>query len=340
VHPFQDSGAVYLVYLYMSRRLCGIIIIFACFLSDRAFAQYDTSYYVSYHELLTGRVYFSRKYTSLRFWDRNDDIKLFYFPNTNLNMGVGATYHALTVNLAYGFGFLNPEQGRGETKYLDLQTHIYGRRLQFDIFGQFYDGFYLTNRELRDSNGDYYTRPDIKVREFGFAAQYIMNHKRFSFRAGFFQDEWQKKSAGSLLFGWQILYGIGTSDSTIVPASFNGIPSVAQDHTLTFFETGPGVGYAHTFVIKKHFFIMLSGTINFGFGFNKVVATQEQVSRAFFPNFGFRSFAGYNSEQFAISITFTDESMYLGSADKDRLLELSTGNLRLNFAHRFRVRSR
>ena len=83
------------------------------FASGTAYGQrqkYDSTYYQSYTNLLTSRFYFSKKSTSLKLRDREEDFNLTYRPNTTLNMGVGATYKGFTLNLAYGFGFLNPEK--------------------------------------------------------------------------------------------------------------------------------------------------------------------------------------------------------------------------------------
>src|SRR5882757_7661463 len=72
--------------------------------------QHDTAYYSSYAaRRLTFRFYFSQKYTTLTLYDRKDQLTLRYQPNTTLNMGVGASYKWATLNLAYGWGFLNQE---------------------------------------------------------------------------------------------------------------------------------------------------------------------------------------------------------------------------------------
>jgi hypothetical protein len=36
-------------------------------------------------------------------------------------MGIGATYKILTLNLAYGFGFLNPEKGKDRQNILTFK---------------------------------------------------------------------------------------------------------------------------------------------------------------------------------------------------------------------------
>ena len=106
-------------------------------------AQHDSTYYVSYTKLLTTRLYFSQKYTALTIKNKKDNYTLHYQPNTTLNLGVGATYKWATINLAYGFGFLNPAEDKGKTKYLDLQFHGYDQKFNLDVLGQFYKGFYL-----------------------------------------------------------------------------------------------------------------------------------------------------------------------------------------------------
>lgn len=121
-------------------------------------AQYDSTYYVSYGHMITGRFYFSQKYTTFNFSNIDKDVTLDYKPNTTLNIGVGATYKWATLNLAYGFGFLNHDSDKGETKYLDLQLHCYGRKFALEGLGQFYTGFYLDNTKVTDVLGHYYVR--------------------------------------------------------------------------------------------------------------------------------------------------------------------------------------
>jgi hypothetical protein len=324
----------------MVKCLYRLLIVGCCFLNECTFAQHDTTYYSSFGSMLTGRFYFSKKYTSFQYVNTKENIRLDYLPNTTLNMGVGATYRSISLNLAYGFDFLNPEKGEGKTKYLDLQWHFYGRKFLIDLLSQFYSGFYLTNKELRDAAGNYYSRPDIQVQEFGWNLQYIVNHDRFSYRAGFLQNEWQKKSAGSMVLGWQFLFGNGASDSTIVPSPLRQNPPEATANRLSFIETGPMAGYAYTLVIKKHFFIMASATVTLDFGISEVQSLGRTNERYFLPNFGLKAFAGYNSSKNAISLTFVNETVNVAAGKKDQLFGISTGNLRLNFIHRFKFHSK
>src|SRR5690606_33339924 len=104
----------------------------------------DSQYIHEYRHFLTGRTYFSQKYTGVGIGGSSQWPSFRYRPNTSLNFGFGLTYNAFTLNLAYGFPFLNRNHDqRGQTKYLDLQSHIYSRKFVTDIFGQFYKGFYI-----------------------------------------------------------------------------------------------------------------------------------------------------------------------------------------------------
>lgn len=297
-----------------------------------AIAQVDSSYISSYTDKLTGRFYFSQKYTSFKYYDEENDLQLRYLPNTTFNLGVGATYKLATLNLAYGFGFLNPDKGQGKTKYLDLQAYFYDDNWLIDLLGQFYNGFFLTDKDV---NGDYYVRPDIKVREFGATFQYMLNNGKFSYRAGFLQNEWQKKSAGTPLIGLQVLFGNGSADSTLIPYTINSAPIDNEGRYLSFFEIGPTVGYAYTLVIKKHFFLMGSATVALSFGTSKVESPEVTRFSSVFPNGEIRACAGYNSEKGAISLTYVNNTASIISHKDAPQFSLSTGNLRLNFVHRF-----
>jgi hypothetical protein len=180
-------------------------------------ATYDSSYYHSFIQDIVGRFYFSQKFTNptLKGIDRSD--KLRYLPNTTLNMGVGATYKPLTINLGYGFGFLNQDKEKGKTKYLDLQSHLYVRKWSFDLTGQFYSGYFLTPKGNNAPDGaQYYIRPDMHVTILGLAAYRVFNYKKFSYRAAMVQNEYQQKSAGTLLVGAEAYYGSHTAEVRIL----------------------------------------------------------------------------------------------------------------------------
>jgi hypothetical protein len=294
----------------------------------------DTTYFKTYSDQITGRFYFSRKYTSLVIGDQQSEFKLDYRPNTSLNMGVGATYKNITLNIAYGFPFLNQDEGKGKTRYLDLQAHMYGKKLTIDFFGQFYNGLYLNPKGKGTLDGSYYVRPDMKLREIGLSCQYLFNHKRFSYRASFLQNEWQRKSAGTFLLGGEGYVGWAQADSGVFPKAIPvANPPVATE--VRFFEFGPNAGYAYTLVIARHFFI--TGSLAIGLDYNRTDYRSEletKTSEDFSTNTHLRLFAGYNSERSAVSFTFTNNAVSL-TAKRAYSVSINTGNVRLNYVRRF-----
>jgi hypothetical protein len=303
-----------------------------------ALGQYDTSYYISYEDQITGRFYLSQKYVSFRYIDSENDLDLRYLPNTTLNMGVGATYKWATLNLAYGFGFLNPENGKGETKYFDLQGHFYGRRITIDLIGHTYKGFYLTDENFMGPDGTYYLRPDMRLSGTGITGHYIFNADRFSYRAGFLQNEWQKKSAGTMLVGWQLVLGRVTGDSSVVPQRATDEVTSSGPDQVGFFETGPSIGYAYQLVIGEHFYLMGSLAAILTFGTVVSEGEERERSSSFIPNVTYHAFAGYNSERWAISLTFTNSVVNIRGGLSNEWFSMDVGNVRLNFARRFRVK--
>ena len=313
----------------------------SCAAGESVYAQFDTTYYVSYEDRITSRFYFSKKYTSLKFRNAVEDYTMTYRPNTTLNMGVGATYKWFTLNLAYGFGFLNPDRGKGKTKYLDLQFHGYTRKFVVDFFGQFYTGFFLAPNSTNNPGGEYYIRPDLDVNQIGVSIQYILNYKKFSYRASFFQSDWQKKSAGTFIFGLEIYGGKVKADSTIVPSFVNNEDAKRSITGLRFYEFGPNAGYAYTLVIKRHFFLTGSASVSLEYGHNTI--SEANGSKRFTgvsPNTFFRVFGGYNSSKWAISVIYVTNSVSLATESIDRRVVLNTGNFRINYVYRFQLGAR
>jgi hypothetical protein len=294
----------------------------------------DTSYYETFPEHLNGRFYFSKKYTGLKLVDQDTDKEYLYMPNTTLNMGVGATYKNLTLNLAYGFGFLNPEKGKGETKYLDAQAHIYPRKMVIDLFLQLYKGFYLTDGLGAAAGENYLTRPDMKIQKIGASVQYVFNHDKFSYRAAFLQNEWQKKSAGTFLLGAEMYGGLAHEESNLIPDALIDDPS-RNFKTIRFFELGPNVGYAYTLVIKKHFFLTASAAANLGVGYSTHHGERGRHTQwGINPNYFLRGFAGYNSERWSINANYVHSNVQLPE-NGGFSNAMMTGNYRLNFIYRF-----
>lgn len=306
----------------------------------------DTNYVVSFKDHLNARVYLSRKFTNMIISKENNSMRLNYDPNTTLNLGVGATYKGVTLNLAYGFSFLNEEEGRGNTQYLDLQSHIYRSDKIIDLYGQFYSGLYLenTDRYTSDLEKEFYLRPDIRIRLFGINARKVRNAERFSYSAPFVQNEVQKKSAGSLLTGVKAVALFSDADSNYIPFFVENDEygrSLYKVKSMRSIQAGPTIGYGHTIIVK---YIFVTASVNFGLliGPLKYINLDEEVEREWQinPTVSARFALGYNSPEWYLGLILLQDGTTFRTMDGNALINIGAGNLRFNYVKRFAVKDK
>lgn len=295
----------------------------------------DTAYIRLYDSLLTGRFYFSQKYTTVNF--RSEDHRLKYLPNTTFNVGIGVTYRSFTLNLAYRAPVLNNDDEKGRTKYLDLQAHIYRRRWVVDFYGQNYRGYYTDAIAYPGvAPAEWYVRPDIRLNLYGLAVYRLTNGNRFSFAAPFMQNEWQFRSAGTWLYGAELHGAVIRADSSFVPRAKENDFSQRNIDNIKWLQAGPGGGYAYTLVVARHFFVTAAATANLHLGLAETRTGDEAHTRfTLSPGFIFRGAAGYNSDRWMVSFTNTPNRLALRNLGWSDPAIFSTGNYRFNIAHRF-----
>ena len=312
-------------------------------------SNHDTTYLQTFHHLVNARIFMARKFTNLTIvenngpiWDTSRNI-LSYQPNSAVIIGAGVTFKGLTLNLGYGFSFLNQEDGKGTTDYLDIQVKMYGRKQVIEIYKQFYTGMYLESTEPVHSfvSNQNYIRPDLNISILGGGYTRVFNDARFSYAASFVQSEYQKKSSGSFLLGGKAIQFAANADSTIIPTSpkdslfeaFKGLNEMAS------FQIGPSVGYAHTFVFHRNWFLTLSLEMNFMLG----SAAFSLENNTEFKNFTFnlspdiKMAVGYNSASIYFGLALVDNRSNLPSNDGTIFASFGTGNVRLNFVKRFEL---
>ena len=324
----------------MRRTLLILLFISIPFLSDARILpldttrlNHDTTYYENFNDLLTTRLFFSRKFTGfhVEFPSLDGEI-LKYAPNTTRNLGIGVSYEWATLNLAYGFGFMNPDRGEGDTRYLDLQAHQYLGNFNIDFYGQFYKGYYLRNDDVTEEIGAPYVRPDIRVNEVGLSVQYVFNHRKLSMRAAFINNAFQKKSAGSWILGADIFYGKVTADSTLIPYIFNIEPAQEYDQ-LDFVKLGPNLGYAFTLVFAKRFFFSGSLVVALNIGTYHLMAGEFKDRQGFFSaDLNIRTSLGYDNGKLAVSAFFVNQRVQFTSNYRNIV---NVGNVRVLLTYRF-----
>jgi hypothetical protein len=248
---------------------------------------------------------------------------------------VGATYDWLTINIGINFGFINNDDDkRGETRFLDLQSQAIGRTSVINLYGQFYKGKYVKPNDGTDPvDGKFTQRPDIYTQQIGASAYFFPNWRRFSYAAAVNQRDWQQKSAGSAIFGGEIFTGKIRGDSSMIPP--DQLEDFVQGNVdkITFYELGIGAGYAHTFVIKKHFFISATGIISLSGGLQKQFNEKQSMGTGYLrPNYIIQPSLGYNSRKFNASVMILTSRVNTGNDGGS--YQITTSKHRFTLAYR------
>ncbi|ATL49458.1 hypothetical protein COR50_21020 [Chitinophaga caeni] len=305
----------------------------------------DSNYIEDHSKDLTVRLYGSRKYTHFDLVDHQQKEKVLYKPNSNFNVGFGFNYKFLGINFGFNLPFINNDDEKyGKTKYLDLQSHIYLRKIVIDFYGQYYKGYYLANPintlENYQASGRFPQRPDMYNVDLGVSAHYIFNHQKFSYRAAYLQNEYQKKSAGSFLLGGDIFSYKMKGDSALVPRDIKNKDFFDYDdyHKTNVISLAVNGGYAYTYVIRSHFFVMasLSGAV----GINHTTLYYLDTDRTnqetgWQLNTTLRIAAGYNSSKYFAGIHYVDMKTRSESPIDRTYQAFGTGNFRVSFVKRF-----
>lgn len=302
----------------------------------------DEGYITDYqHELLV-RLYGSNKFTRLSYGEYGRKEHVLYKPNSNYNIGFGFNYQWLGVNIGFNSPFVNNDDDRyGNTDYLDLQAYVYLRKFVIDFYAQSYESYFLANNDvLKIAPASTLIRSDLQTRSLGFSMEYIFNHRKFSYRAAYLQNEYQKKSSGSFLAGAGFLYLHVRADSAILPAGIRYADFLANQQ---FNQTATGVftvhgGYAHTFVINRHFFVM--GSVVAGVGANSMTIKDDNARTSdskFSLSFNgiLRTGIGYNSDDYYAGVYFVTNLRHDEMPIIDAWQRYETGMLRIALAKRF-----
>ncbi len=310
----------------------------------------DSNYIESFADQLTMRLYTSRKFTNFTLSDDEVKPNLEYRPNDRLNLGIGATYYGLSLNIGLNFPFVNNDDSLfGQTSYLDLQSHLLMRKFTFELWFSYYQGYYIGNPQKTipgwDISDNYPQRGDINSTVGGVSGYYIFNYNKFSYRAAFVQDEWQKKSAGSFLVGGSV-YAVNVSaDSSFIPHNIYDTNFYRGYHfNRSFFTTiSANGGYAHSFIIKKKVFFTISLLGGIGVG-NSIIETTDGIPKntigktTMNGNFTFRIAFGYNSRKTYVGFSNVYSAFSTPSPIDDTSMAFGFGNVRFNIVKRFNVK--
>lgn len=301
----------------------------------------DSNYYETFPHKLTTRLYLSQKFLKFTI-PSGSQTDIEYKANTKMNLGMGVTYQNFSLNIFYGFAALNKDTAKGKTKGLDLQLHLYPRRWAIDLIALFPKGYHLEPKGFAINNANkYYYRPDVQSKLIGISAYQVPHKEKFSYRAAITLNEWQKKSAGSALYGGTLYYGTAKGDSALVPKSIENGFLQKGIYNINFMAMGAGMGYAYTLVIDKHFFITASAVGNL----DLTLTSEEGINgkkrkTSVGPSVVAKGAIGYNSSNWSFGINGLGSALWTKGKASPKQYYLPTGSIRLAVSKRFNVKKK
>lgn len=307
--------------------------------------KYDTLYIEDHSHNLTVRVTAGNVFLGYKLGQRGFGNALVYKSNDNFNLGAGFNYKFVGITISFKAPFVNNDQMRfGKTEKINLQTHIYQRKYTLDIYGQYTKGYYTRSKDILKEPvkfEDVILRPDLQTTSIGINAHYIFNNRRFSYRASFIQNEYQKKSAGSLIGGGGVHYFNIKADSSLIPADVKlGFFNDYKFNRSRIICVAVNMGYAHTIIIKRHYF--LTGALIGGVGFDVSSLEHEkdmtEIAKINLQLNGLlRVAVGYNWTKYIVSIQFLDYIIKNYSPVSNSWQQLESGSFRVTLSRRFYV---
>ena len=310
---------------------------------------YDTTYILKYKDELTTRIFLSRKQNAYVLSERLFSPWVLYRTNDQYQIGVGYTYSFLTLNLAFKLPNINNDPERyGESQYLDLQSHTIFRNLMMDLYLQWNKGYYLANPEnihgLPDIEAGFPLRGDLRTTVIGLNIQHLFNSERYSYKASFVQNEFQKRSAGSPILGVEGYWMLGMADSMIIPSALVGhdFAGGKDFNQADLFQVGINAGYAYTFVVKEMFYLSLSSCWGLAAGTCILNSTTTSDLNKSGLSLGIenhnRISMGFNKNNFYIGVSWIQFNMHQNYGYQDGWFRYSSGNFRLNLVRRFKLK--
>ncbi len=273
----------------------------------------DTSYVESYYHDLIVRVYSANRNNFVHFIDIAEDLDLKYRPNDYFDLGVGLNYKWFGLNVGTKIAKLSDDNHiYGKSTTVGLQSYLYAQRFTLDIMALKTRGYYLDlddeQFERQIAQEEYYKRRDLRTRNFGINLNYVLNNRRFSYKAAFKQNDLQKKSAGSVILGAGAYLLTVQADSAFVPGEishhyFLGWRELNAFKCYTF---NGNLEYAYSWVPVKNWITTAAYRLSLGMQRNIWFVDDQAQNKQFRLNRSgmIRLSAGHHFPAFYLGISF------------------------------------
>lgn len=237
--------------------------------------------------------------------------RVVYRTSNAVRLGISFDYRWLGVEI---FGRLPVVESdkRGITRNRGVFLRVNRSRFWANGIYQIFSGFYWHNApEIVRSGvaaGAYPLRPDMKSRLLFLNGFYVFRPGRFSNPAAQGENERQRKSGGSLLAGPGLYYHSLEGSGALLPDVYFPVLTGLQGiRSIRSVILSLNLGYAHTLVLKEHFYLSLYGMP----GLSRTQAdtrmldgSHNRIPGRWTLRLETRASAGYNSDHFFAGVMY------------------------------------
>lgn len=330
----MKKGIVFLALLFAGKFLCA-----QSPPPEIVDLKYDPNYVESYYDDLIVRVYSADKGNHALITDGSNDLNMLYRSNDHFKLGIGANYKWFGLKIGTDLPIESSNIDRyGKSSSYGLQSYLISRPFIVDITALKTIGYYLTllgrNAQEIAENGQFNEiRSDVETENLSANVIYVVNHKRFSYKAAFNQTDLQLRNAGSLLLGGRVgYYNIGGElDLIAEELGSDYFEDYAGLYDFRTFSALGSVGYAYSVVPFRRAIITASVSGQIGYQKNTLHFDNRDTEYRSKPGLGasVRLAGGYHFKRFYLGATFVQSHFNSDIHFSDP--QISNGNSFLEF---------
>lgn len=261
---------------------------------------------------------------------------LSYEPNRGTDLGLGFIYRYIALSATYGV-IGNVPRDSIRTKNFDFQSQLLFKRAVSFLYAQYYKGFFTDQQPFAAPDG-VYARPDMSHIFLGTSTYYGFK-KDFAFNGNISPVQWQRHSGGTPFVSLDVYFALSRGDRAMVPAAAAADYNYAGLQRQRTWSVGLGAGYAHTFVLGKHFFLTGIAGVKVPFSFSRQTYEYGDIKyeQSSGLTYAFWGRVGYNADRWNIALTATNNRNPIGGDFFAPAFAANVGYLRLGYTQRFTI---
>jgi Domain of unknown function (DUF4421) len=283
----------------------NIVFLFISFLIDGYFAQDSISYYEKYTTQIIPRVEYLYKNQFIDLTQNRSDTSAITnsFSTGNQHfLGGDVSYDWFSIGYSFSLSPTNTKGNidfRASTAYKGFQlkgnaTRL--RNLNYNFVENQNDLIFDTLISTKEQ--------EIQLNKIGGRVEYVLNHKKYCYSAGFTQGGRQLKSAGSLIASIGLYYD-NYDFKNLSPAVKEQFDTISGFNVAKLLRVDVGIGYGRNWVIRKHFTISFIEIPNIGMQRITTLLNDGEVGDFTIPNF---------TNQFRLGVLYTRKPFFIGAS--------------------------